>query len=888
METAGKLNGMGTWRRYKLGQAQFTNWLTQTAEKLITPKTDHGTADDAGPDTPQQSRRQKKKAKASAAFTFDTGSDKFVHWSQLEVLAQRVTDHATPEDVPDAAVNILRDVVALRKKSFSFFSSSAKDTKDEKLKQSNANHAHIISVLERVLAKLEALVKARGSRERTGEPKDSSRVATSDLSNMFAYLDVQTAPDAVDDAAPDEPEDEPVPATANGAKRKGGKKAQKPKKPEKHEKAVAKAKGGTSWVDNFRFGLPGEDDDEDDEFDLYMMVYCFFEDFNAIRNHVAERWCDYWYDRSVPLDTLAVVTNAAFELFHQLESDLVRELRPLNPRLARYDFMMSMLFYHYGIDHVDYDSYDDLSEEESDDRIWRDEADWLGLASYYTLQQTLEMIPPGKVPMTAPSVRTPIVYGANNAKDWRDFQHRVTHQIITEGAHLKALKVNQQEPVVLPTESLLLLDFQDCLRLNGFSSALIFSLHLWVDIRHIMEADHDKPFEELQGTAVKLKQALEAHNPTKYCKDHDFKRRWLTRTWETKHYMVEDFLFEDKKARFRQIGIHEDPEPFFLLKHEPVWTGLLDFRARLVYSQLGHEFIMLSSIVDAAAHLYHAAIAADPTLPKWEEMSKYVDTYADGSQFKLGIHDGRGAAAIIRNFVPQASGQRGEKSVALIDGDKMYVSAIAVRQSLYDRYARDETRAPFVDYLRELSTQRWEIERDERQEGRALTGPSPEAKHDHGRNANGDSTELVRVSNGVTKTAESTEEEFRRKASLSQLSPVEMLQLLDDTVTSQVNGLLTLDYFKLFDQSVALLEAVVAEFGPEMDSRLGARVDGSHAYLERLAVLLAEDLGQSSDPAEKEIVDTFVRGCRVFFRAMETVQPEPGGPDNVLDPAVES
>lgn len=595
------------------------------------------------------------------------------------------------------------------------------------------------------------------------------------------------------------------------------------------------------------------------------------------------------YDRSVPLDTLAVVTNAAFELFHQLESDLIRELRPLNPKLARYDFMMSMLFYHYGIDHVDYDSYDDLTEEESNDRIWRDEADWLGLASYYTLQQTLELIPPGKVPMTAPSVRTPIVYGANNAEDWRNFQHRVTHQIITEGAHLKALKVNQQEPVVLPTESLLLLDFQDCLRTNGFSSALIFSLHLWVDVRHIMETDHGKPFEELQDTAAKLKQALEAHNPTKYCRDRDFKRHWLTRTWETKHYMVEDFLFEDKKARFRQIGIDEDPEPFFLLKHEPVWTGLLDFRARLVYSQLGHEFIMLSSIVDAAAHLYHAAVATDPSLAQWDEASKYVDTYVEDSRFRLGLQDSHGAAAIIRNFAPQAGGQRDERSAARMDGDKTYVSAIAVRQSLYDRYARDESRAPFVEYLRELSMQRWQIEASERQEGRALTDPIAEGNQTNGGRSNGDSTAPASVSNGATRTAELTEEEFRRKASLSQLSPVEMLQLLDDTVTSQVNGLLTLDYFELFDQSVKLLEAVVTEFGPEMDSRLGSRDEGSHAHLERLTVLLAEDLEGSSGSAEKEMMDTVVRGCRGFFRTKEAAQsPGPESRDDVLDAVEES
>ncbi|KAH6623055.1 hypothetical protein F5144DRAFT_351296 [Chaetomium tenue] len=873
MEAPNQLNGMGTWRRYKLGQAQFTSWLKQTAEKLLTRKNDGGGKEDEADDnadstTPQQSRRQKKKAKSagsSIGITFDTGAGKFVHWSQLEVLAQRVVDNATPDDIPVAALNILRDVVSLRKKSFSFFSSSAKDTDDEKLKQSNANHAHIISVLERVLARLEALVNAGGGSQRRPKSTDNSRVNTSDLSNMFAFLELQTEPDTADDAAADQLEEEAAieerGAPQKPGKKKGGKKMGKPKKHgTKSERVVTKAKNNTSWVDKFRFGLPGEEEEED-EFDLYMMVYCFFEDFNAIRSHIAERWCDYWYDRSVPLDTLAVVTNAAFELFHQLEYDLVRELRPLSPELARYDFMMSMLFYHYGIDHIDYDSYDDLTEDEQDERIWRDESDWLALESHFTLQRTLEMIPPGKVPMLAPSQRSPTVYGARTLEEWKSFESLVTNQIIIEGAHLKALKVNQQEPPVLPTESLLLLDFQDCLKRNSYNSALIFSLHLWVDIRDIMESDHDKPFEELKTTAAKLKEALEKHNPNKYRKDHDFKRAWIGRLWETKHYMVEDFLFEDKKARFRQIGMQEDPEPFFLLRHEPVWAGLLDFRAKLVYSQLGHEFVLLSSIVDAAACLYHAAREADPDLPHWDDMDRYVDTHQDGSR------DGESAAAIIHKYA-ESGGRKSaqhEKATHPTDSGRPN-AAVAVRQSLYQRYAFDERRAPFVDYLGELTAQRLQIERTERQGARNALALLDTNTTDAGEEV-GDGT--LTIANGVAKATDD-EVDFERDSELSQLSPIKMLELLDETVTSQVEGLLTLDYFKLFDESTALLGAVVGGFGPEMENRLGPHNDESPTRFERLPILLSQDL-QDSQGSEQEtdLINTVVGTCRRVLQGLK-------------------
>lgn len=338
MDASKNLNGFGTWRRYKLGQAQFTSWLKQTAEKLVArkpkPEPNNGNGDAESQQSQGQKKKKKKAKQPAVGLNFDTETDKSVHWSQLEVLAQRIADNAEPEDVPESAVNILRDVVGLRKKSFKFFSRATKDSNDEKVKQSNANHAHIITVLEQVLAKLEAFVSAKGSSGRK-ESKANAQINTSDLTNMFSYLEVHTGVDPTGEAV-DEVESGDEAASVrtrqsqrSSKKKKTGNRAKKPKKAEKPlEKSSAKANNGPSWVDKIDFGLADEDE-EDDEFDLYMMVYCFFEDFNSIRNHIAERWCDYWYDRSVSLNTLAVITNAAFELFHQLEHDLVKELRPV-------------------------------------------------------------------------------------------------------------------------------------------------------------------------------------------------------------------------------------------------------------------------------------------------------------------------------------------------------------------------------------------------------------------------------------------------------------------------------------------------------------------------------------------------------------------------------
>lgn len=51
-------------------------------------------------------------------------------------------------------------------------------------------------------------------------------------------------------------------------------------------------------------------------------------------------------------------------------------------------------------------------------------------------------------------------------------------QLLLETAHLKALKTNGQEPPILPAESELLLDFEDCLRSYRYTSTLVFSLQI--------------------------------------------------------------------------------------------------------------------------------------------------------------------------------------------------------------------------------------------------------------------------------------------------------------------------------------------------------------------------------------------------------------------------
>lgn len=358
MDSSAKFRG-GTWQRYKLGQAQFTKWLKQTADKLtVEASTTGGVA--------SSSRSQKKAQKAASKADID--SDVVVHWRELETMASNIVKYAKPDDIPSAPINILRDVIGLRKKSARFFRRSADDD-NESAWEKNATHEHIIKVLEGVLGKFEALM-AKGTKSADAKSGDRVKMDLADLNNMFEHLELQTSP-ADDDAASDvdnQPGTSAPTKKTTKKSKKGGKKPQKGGRPKNQQKPRPLHQEPV-WLDEPEFDL--DYDNGDTEFDYYMMVYCFFEDFNIIRSYICERWCDYFYDQSISLNTLAVITNAAFELFHQMEHDLLRDMRRMgmpSQIAGSYEVMMMELFTESGLEHIDYESYTNLSEEDSEAR----------------------------------------------------------------------------------------------------------------------------------------------------------------------------------------------------------------------------------------------------------------------------------------------------------------------------------------------------------------------------------------------------------------------------------------------------------------------------------------------------------------------------------------
>lgn len=767
----------------------------------------------------------------------------------------------------------------------------ATETKDETIKAKNATHEHIINVLDRVLGKFEAL----RSRVQGREEKAGGTVDVSDLDNMFEHLAVHDAEGGPED---DDEQASGTEASTNGAPRKpkkqrnggkGKKKGRKAQRSDRSDRASSsRSQPGRNWVDEIQFPNVTTELDADDPFDHYMLVYCFFEDFNVLRDYVRERWCDYFYDGSVHLDTLAVITNAACEFFHQMEVEMRSILRAERLDMEDYESMAEMLFLDYGMVHIDYNSYADLDEDESNDRILTHEADWLGLVTFWDMSGIIENTPPGKVATLPPSMMKPPseLYGATKAVDRREFMNRVIMEYMQEAATIKALKKNGFEPRIIPAETEVLLGFQRALEYRILPSSVVFSVQLYVDIRYIMEAKVGDAFAAMQETGQWVDRTLEAHKADATGPRHSLLRDLNGWQRDNRHYMLEDITLVDKKHRFETMRIPEPVPEFALHKCDPIWTGLLNFRARLNTNDLGDRFASRVPLVEAAAYLYCAAKAAGAKdrvdLRAWPDMEKFMDTYSEDSQFKLGLLQAPESAFTILNnwenmmavFVtPDVSAR--SKAIA---GRKL-AQSIGIRTSLLNRYCGLEERAHFghpttLIYCQELVMHRLRIDAEKfaseanverilvaAEEREANGGP----RVGHMGRAKNHSDEDKPVLAPMT-IDEGAERELRRKAMLAQLSPLDVLKILDESVTSLLDGVLSLDYFKLWDESVALLRAVNEAYPPEFRARVGGKGTEPDCFA-AIPLLIAEELKASAkeDPTGKEILGVLVESVRVYL-----------------------
>ncbi|RYP36064.1 hypothetical protein DL767_003536 [Monosporascus sp. MG133] len=808
---------LGTWQRYKLGQTQWTKWLAQTADKIrrggsATPSSDPARAESSG------SSKSKSKAMANGTATATT----IIHWSQLESLAQFVVANMAPEEIPQSPISILRDVVSLRKQSARFFSRVAEKSKDEKLKESNATHEFIIKVLERILARFDAALATISRKGGTSTKEPDGQIDVNDLNNMFEYLEVEQSQELDEQDTDGVPENEKaVPKRSKRPQKKNGKKQNKKKLPK--ERRVQKAtqdNSESSWVEEFQWD--NLDSEGEDDLDYYMIIYCFFQDFNTIRNYVGDRWWEYFYFKSVSIDNLAVMTNAAYEMFHEMEFELEKALKDVHPEMAHYEFMMETLFFDYGLDHVDYEGEDELTEEERSDKIFK-EADWLGVTVYALVEDILAGVPPGKVPMIPLSELKKPEYGPHTVDSIRHFFGAIISELFPECCLTKAMKKNGQLPFVVGAQDEMTLNFEHIFRVRDYPSAFIFSLALYVDIRYILEDQVRDAYDQLQITGAMTKAKLEEHLPS-LKGPMALRKECAARIAELHHCVINDFTEEDRRRRFMEKSVTEPFEKHFHLKRNPVWS--------------------------AAAFVYYAA-RLGKCGAVWPMMDRFLHAHGVERVLQGAVSADDTPLDLLKRFVE--SGLATTPAGDLVGFSRRSISLEAFTQ----RYGFDDGNSRrSMSYLREIIREKFDVQAGNIFSRQAAIAAAQKDGREH-------SNQTLAPLNGSCPDRSVVQKIRKEALQSSRVSPVDLLEILDETTTGLLENQLTVEYFQLHDESVQLFRDLLREFSLEADKDASFAFD-ENSRVSKLAQLLPViyRTANNSDPAEtikilENVTETF-------------------------------
>lgn len=182
--------------------------------------------------------------------------------------------------------------------------------------------------------------------------------AETQMNNLFEILEIE-GPVTQEELNGQEGDAVHEPTTGNLRTSKSAKKGSKSKKVSKTRRSTEKA----TDLDIFPMDIEYEMEFSEED-DLYFLLYCFFEDFNEIREYLQERWCDYM-DGVISLSSVAVVTNTAYDLFQRAEHEFMSQI-PKSSGLNNYEKIANLLFLDQGLAHVDYGAEPEEGEDLDD------------------------------------------------------------------------------------------------------------------------------------------------------------------------------------------------------------------------------------------------------------------------------------------------------------------------------------------------------------------------------------------------------------------------------------------------------------------------------------------------------------------------------------------
>ncbi len=246
--------------------------------------------------------------------------------------------------------------------------------------------------------------------------------------------------------------------------------------------------------------------------------------------------------------------------------------------------MADMLFFDVGLAHVDYDGKDAAfknDQEGMNDSIY-EEADWIFLCRYWDLVEWLEHIPPRKMPgnIAVQFKYKPVTYLVEHSREKMSRDKQILYELLSECCLLKGLRKAAGSNI--PGEDFLTTGIIDMLETREISIWIMISCQIMCDIRYILDEDVIRCHQELVKVGKRYHGILGTY--LDFSKDFYAPRFKAIETTfaEIECWVIGDLAEPQRTDLHLSHGETKDQiEPFFYLRRNPVFAGLMIFRFSL-------------------------------------------------------------------------------------------------------------------------------------------------------------------------------------------------------------------------------------------------------------------------------------------------------------------
>ncbi|KAF7502110.1 hypothetical protein GJ744_007108 [Endocarpon pusillum] len=586
-----------SYKQYKADSDAVATWLATTAQQCGYPKdllTNQAASQQKAPKLKGRARKlardaaqnqssdsQGDKLKSEAT---PGGSKYLIAINNFIPLAEWIVKTRKPRvEAPAGFVSVLDRAISVRKRHHTWWQNQSEKTDGNTMEEKNANesHGYFIGVLEKVREVLRPRMPPELLSDPLPQPAEKAAASKDDahcnMANLFNNLNIEEPSDAFLNAEP---------ATSQS----------------------------TIRTPQVKYGINHATDLEE----VYLAVYCLFNDLNNIRQCLQKVWEGY---RQGAFDLVAasITTNTAIDFARGIQEDFT-ETFPQNADFERHiNVLYASLCSASGYE----PDFKERPDDEMNFAVYED-AESVLFPTYMLISSFNDVVVPGSLPAYKPGH-----YGAYSAqsdrmsKSSRD-KFREDKVVLLE--ILPEFCVLALAPNGAPAEDEMTRGMREMVKHKKIPLWLTFAAQIFLDIHHTLrEKVGDGLFDLVKSARYvenSITQVLKFHENLRIENWPRSNDQGLLQILELITNWVKTDPVEAARRRLIKGPRLQLPptEPFLLLKHHPIYCGLLSYSIKALTQEASIIFVNAWGSVLYSAHLYNALRQEKLISTPWQDM----------------------------------------------------------------------------------------------------------------------------------------------------------------------------------------------------------------------------------------------------------------------------